>query len=116
MRFNYAGPSLWCSHCHCSMCQRAHGSALVTWVGVPEKSFSVESVEHLGWHKSSDKAERGFCRQCGSSLFFRSEQWPGEMHIVRTNIDGDIDREPTGHVFWDTHVEWLKFEDDLPKG
>ncbi|MEH6586718.1 MAG: GFA family protein [Halioglobus sp.] len=113
--FHYQGSSLWCAHCHCSMCQRAHGAALVTWVGVPEGVFYLGSDKSLTWHASSEQAERGFCNNCGSTLFFRSDRWPGEMHIARANIDGDIDREPAAHVFWDAHVDWLKFEDGLPR-
>lgn len=113
VRFSYTGPSLWCAHCHCSMCQRAHGAPLVTWVGVPENALKMEGDDHLRWYESSRDAQRGFCTNCGSSLFFRSSRWPGEIHVVRPNIDGEIDREPSAHVFWESHAAWFGFEDNL---
>ena len=116
VRFHYRPPSLWCAHCHCTMCQRAHGAAVVTWVGVPEAQFQLDAGETLRWHRSSPEAERGFCSECGSTVFFRSSRWPGEMHIARANLAGEIDRKPSGHVFWDTHVNWLAPGDDLPRG
>lgn len=56
--------------CHCRMCQRWTGSALV------EVSLSAEDVDwhdqtHINRFQSSPWAERGFCRRCGSGLFFR---------------------------------------------
>jgi hypothetical protein len=96
------------------MCQRAHGAAFVTWVGAAESRVTIQD-SRLTWHRSSDKAERGFCSMCGSSLFFRSERWPGEIHVTRASFHGEIDRQPDGHAFYETHVSWFPVTDDLPK-
>lgn len=114
VRFRVEAPTLWCAHCHCTMCQRAHGAAFVTWVGTVAARAIVEGAT-LRWHRSSPEAERGFCASCGSTLFFRSSRWPGELHIVRANFDGAIDREPQAHVFWETHVPWFDVADGLPR-
>jgi hypothetical protein len=71
-----------------------------------------DAIGALRWYASSPGAERGFCAHCGSSLFFRSERWPGELHIALGNLDGDADRAPTAHVFWDTHVGWAAVDPD----
>jgi hypothetical protein len=115
LAFEVTPPTLWCAHCHCTMCQRAHGAAFVTWVGIAEESLHLHAAETLVWYRSSESAERGFCRRCGSTLFFRSRQWPGEIHVVRANFDGAIDREPSGHVFWQSHADWVELGDDLPR-
>jgi hypothetical protein len=113
VRFTITPPSKWCAHCHCTMCRRAHGAAFVTWIGVPEGQFDlVAGRDSVQWYASSADSRRGFCRHCGSSLFFRSERWPGEIHVVRANVPGEIDRAPEGHVNTDTRVAWL----DLPQG
>lgn len=114
VRFRVEAPTLWCAHCHCTMCQRTHGAAFVTWVGTAAERVTIED-SRLTWYRSSDKAQRGFCASCGSSLFFRSERWPGEVHVTRANFHGGIDREPEGHVFFDTHVSWFPISDHLPK-
>jgi len=115
VQFEYDAPSLWCAHCHCSMCQRAHGAPVVTWVGVAEEQFRLSSDNCLKWHKSSADSERGFCSTCGSTLFFRSKRWPGQVHVVRSNIHGPIDVLPAAHVYWESHALWFKFEDTLPR-
>ena len=110
------GPSKWCAHCHCSMCQSAHGAAFVTWVGVPTDKFHLASGEpQLTWYNSSEAAQRGFCRDCGSTLFFRGERWAGEIHVARACIPGPIDKQPAVHVFFDTHVDWMSFDDGLKR-
>lgn len=53
--------------CHCGMCRR--------WASGPLMAVRVESVElqgaeHLRRYRSSEWAERGFCAQCGSNLFY----------------------------------------------
>lgn len=112
--FHYTGPSLWCAHCHCSLCRRAHGAPLVTWVGVNAKRFVLDSADSLRWYASSPDSERGFCGCCGSTLFFRSARWPGEMHIARSNFQAEIDKSPEAHAHWESHVNWLSVGDDLP--
>ncbi len=115
VKFEYAAPSLWCAHCHCTLCQRAHGAPLVTWVGVKEAGVRLSHEGALRWYRSSDDSERGFCATCGSTLFFKSERWPGELHVVRANIAGDIDVAPSAHAYWASHADWFDFEDNLPR-
>jgi len=115
VQFEYDGPSNWCAHCHCTLCQRAHGAPLVTWVGVAEERFRLLHSDTLQWYHSSADSRRGFCRVCGSSLFFQSERWPGEIHLVRANIEGEIDVAPGGHAYWPSHATWFEFEDQLPR-
>ncbi len=115
VKFNINKPTLWCSHCHCGMCQRSHGAGVVTWVGCDNNSVEIDDGKSkLQWFKSSVEAERGFCSNCGSSLFFRSSQWPGELHIARALILSELDREPASHAFYDTHVDWMSLADQLP--
>lgn len=110
-------PSLWLAHCHCSQCQRAHGAAFVTWIGMRAEGCQVhDDTLLLRWYASSAAAERGFCSRCGSSLAFRSTRWPGELHLAVANLTSVPDRMPQAHVFWDTHVDWVALADDgLPR-
>lgn len=116
VRFEVTPPTKWCAHCHCTMCRRAHGTGVVTWFGAHSQSVRLLSgADLLRWYRSSPQARRGFCGHCGSMLFFEGERWPGETHIARASVPGKIDREPAAHVFFDIHVDWLKFNDDLKK-
>lgn len=107
-------PSKWCSHCHCSMCRKAHGAGYVTWVGFDSDKVKLTGGEDtLTWFDSSKGAQRGFCGTCGSSLFFRSERWAGELHISLACMDDPIDRQPQANVFFDKHVDWMPIDKTL---
>jgi hypothetical protein len=54
--------------CHCSMCRR--------WTGGPFFAMETDAVKvadgaPLGVYRSSEWAERCFCKQCGTVLFYR---------------------------------------------
>lgn len=111
-------PSKWVAHCHCTQCQRGSGAAFVTWVGLDAARARIEDPhDRLRWFDSSPGAERGFCTRCGSSPFFRSSRWPGELHVTLANFETPVDRAPQAHVFWDTHVDWVRLDenDGLPR-
>ena len=112
--FHFELPSKWCAHCHCSMCRKAHGAGYVTWVGFKKEKFTLDQgQDQLNWFESSANASRGFCSQCGSSMFFRSERWSGELHVALGCLDDEIDRQPQAHAFHDSHVPWMPFDDAL---
>ena len=66
IRYRVTGGLGRASLCHCRMCQRAAGNVFaplvtargVTWEATPAR------------FASSDIAERGFCRDCGTPLFY----------------------------------------------
>ena len=114
VEFSASLPSNWCAHCHCSMCRKAHGAGYVTWAGFDEDQVTfVKGNKQLTWYESSPGAQRGFCSRCGSTMFFRSERWAGELHIVLACIDGAIDRTPQANVFFDRHVNWMPIDETL---
>jgi hypothetical protein len=118
LRFTVGLPSKWVAHCHCSMCRRAHGAGYVTWLGAEAAQAVIDDrAARLRWYASSAQGERGFCSHCGSTLFFRSSRWPGELHVVVANLDGPPDRKPQVHVSWDDRVDWASIDpaDGLPR-
>ncbi len=88
----------------------------MTWVGVPDPQFRLGCEESaVRRFETSPGVVRSYCARCGSHLFFQSERWPGETHVIRAAFDGEIDREPQVHVYWDEHVTWATLGDRLPK-
>lgn len=54
--------------CHCAMCRRWGGGPLLTTRLVTDPD--IAGLEHVARYASSDWADRGFCRKCGSHLFY----------------------------------------------
>jgi len=114
--FEIVPPTKWCANCHCSMCRRAHGAAFVTWIGVAEERFRiVEGADALIEYRSSEHGRRYFCRHCGSTLLFRGDRWPDEVHVARANVEGEIDRPIQAHAYFDDRAHWCDVSDDLPR-
>ena len=114
IKFVVSSPSKWCAHCHCSMCRKAHGAGYVTWIGFEQQQVEfTNGKEQLVWYPSSPGAHRGFCRKCGSTMFFRSQQWAGELHIAVACLNGELDRQPQANVYFDKHVDWMPIDDSL---
>jgi len=96
------------------MCRKQHGAGYVTWVGVKSNQVEIEDDhDSLSWYESSPGTSRGFCNNCGTSMFFKSERWAGEIHITLAAFDTAIDRKPQAHAFYDTHVDWMPIDETL---
>lgn len=63
--------------CHCTMCRKWGGGPFLAVECVGDVEFKGE--EHIAVFSSSDWAERGFCRECGTHLFYRLKQ---EVHYA----------------------------------
>ena len=55
--------------CHCSQC-RKHSGHVFASTDVPRSAVSIRGGDNVNWFHSSERARRGFCAKCGSSLFW----------------------------------------------
>jgi hypothetical protein len=116
VRFSVRLPTLFCGHCHCSVCRRSHGAGYVTWFAVPRPQLSLEAGDaQLVRFASSEHGARSFCGRCGSSLFCESTRRPDEVDVALASMHGPIDRGPQLHVFFDDRAPWVAVGDDLPR-
>lgn len=60
--------------CHCDMCRRWSGGPMLA-VSTGD-SVSLEGENDVSVYGSSDWAERGFCKHCGTHLFYRLKDEP----------------------------------------
>lgn len=70
VRFQIDGPVRPVIACHCGTCRKTSGhywAATTTY----RDNLHLVADRSLKWFKSSDFAQRGFCGQCGSSLFYQ---------------------------------------------
>ena len=49
--------------CHCGKCRTWGGSAAIT---LSARNPKISGAEHIGRYRSSEWAERCFCKQCGT--------------------------------------------------
>ena len=118
VKFKVTGPVKFVAHDHCSICRKAHGATFVTWCGVKSETEQFQLLsgnDCLTSYQSTKEAERQFCKICGSQMFFRSNNWPGEVHFTRASIDQEMFEKPKAHVYYSDKASWLEYEDELPK-
>jgi len=55
--------------CHCAMCRKTHGH-IGAYTATPKENVRIVEARGLKWYPSSAQARRGFCAECGGTLFF----------------------------------------------
>ena len=115
VRFEVDLPTLFCAHCHCSMCRRSNGAAFVTWFAVPSERLRLHESSTLVRHRSSEHGTRSFCGKCGSPLFCESSRHPERIDVTLASMEGPIDRLPQAHTYYDCRAEWIDDQEQLPK-
>ena len=68
----------------------------------------------LAWYDSSDVARRGFCRHCGSGLFWHRKGAP-RMAITAGSLDQPTGLKVVKHIFVDDKADYLEITDGLPQ-
>ena len=97
--------------CDCRMCQKAFGGFFgplvpaygVTWTrGVPT------------WFRSSDRAERGFCSQCGTPLAYHTDGDDESFELAIGAFDDPIVAAPTKQVNPRDRLSFFEHLHELP--
>lgn len=100
--------------CHCGQCRRWHGGPAL---GVHFEAGVVitAGADMISWYKSSAWAERGFCRTCGSTLFYRLQAKPDDFYAQAGSFDLGDGLAVGEHIFVDEHPGYYAFKDDAPR-
>ena len=98
--------------CHCKMCQRWAGSALLG-LTVPADTIRFEGEENIKRYQSSDWAERAWCGKCGSGLWYQvTAEGPhlGTYHMPIGLLDDTSGLTMTREIFTDVKPDCVTFE------
>ena len=106
--YRATGPIESASHCYCTMCQKQHGAAAGTYANLARAGLSIErGEEFITEYASSSHGRRAFCRHCGSTLFWRSEQSPGRIAVTLGTLDAPFTDPVDIELHTDTKPCWL---------
>ncbi|MCZ0960042.1 GFA family protein [Paracoccus benzoatiresistens] len=95
--------------CHCGQCRRWSGHV---WAGAEATGLTIEGP--VKWFRSSAEAERGFCPECGSSLFWH--QLGATRHDVAPGaVDNPTGLRLAGHIFVADKGDYYDIADGLPQ-
>ena len=115
VRFRLVGEVIDAGGCHCTQCQRWAGPY---WSAVTVRQDELvldQGEESLAWYPSSERAERGFCVICGSSLFWRQIQEDApEVDVSIGALDQPTGLTMTYHVHTAAAGDTYEVPDDAP--
>jgi len=100
--------------CHCGQCRRWAGGAPFMAVRF-ENGVTFEAAGDLVWYRSSDHGERGFCRVCGSSLFWRAPGDGDDVAVSAGALPEGHGLALAEHIWVDDQPGWYAFADDCPR-
>ena len=92
--------------CHCQMCRTWGGGPLLALESVSQ--VDIQGEENVTVYPSSDWAERGFCKRCGTHLFYRLTR--GDHYAIPAGlVDGGQAWTFDTQIFVDTKPPWYTF-------
>lgn len=111
VRYEVRGPLRDVVNCHCGQCRRTHGHFAAQTATAMDDLVLTER-RGLKWFQSSEKARRGFCGECGASLFWQREGGD-TISIAAGTIDQPSGLQTIGHVFVADIGDYYEITDGL---
>ncbi|QQD25062.1 GFA family protein [Venatoribacter cucullus] len=103
-------------NCHCSMCRKLHAAAFRTRASVRRADWKTIKGEALiKFYESSPGEHKGFCSNCGSSIFTKFDNNPDVYGFPLGTLDTDPGVKAERHVFVGSKAPWFDITDDLPQ-
>jgi hypothetical protein len=113
VRYSVTGGLRHVLNCYCERCRRFTGHHLAATAAALDDVSLEDPTEQVTWYPV-DGAEYGFCRTCGSSLFWRATARPTRLSICAGSLD-----PPTGlttvEAWWASQASDYFQRPDLPE-
>jgi hypothetical protein len=104
-------------NCHCSKCRKFHGN-YGAYTSVKVENLKISEQKSLKWYRSpvdeTPNVYRGFCSECGSSLFWHPKDQPS-ISIAAGSLDSPTNLKTIGHIWCSQVSDFYKIGDDLPR-
>ncbi|MBL4733008.1 MAG: GFA family protein [Rhizobiaceae bacterium] len=113
VNYEVNGPLRPITVCHCTQCRKQTGHFYAA-TATDADNLVIRGEENLTWFHASKDAERGFCKTCGSALFWRHS---AEKHIsiLAGSLDGETGLKIEKHIFVADKGDYYEIEDDAPQ-
>ncbi len=98
--------------CHCKRCQRATGAPLYARVMVPLDQVAITGP--VTWYENPGSGlQRGFCSQCGATLF-SARPSANTLGLTLGTLDAPDRHPPSDQIWTEARQHWLTGLADLP--
>ncbi len=108
VRYEVRGPLRDVVVCHCGRCQRTHGHA-AAYAACAAADLTLVRSGPLRWYEADDRA-RGFCADCGASLFWRTAGG-ATISIAAGTLDEPTGLRTVAHIYTDDAADYEVIDD-----
>lgn len=113
VRYRVSGPLRDVIACHCRQCRRMSGHYFAA-TAAAWNDIRINDDGAVAWYQSSATSRRGFCRTCGSSLFFdHGREHP--LGIAAGSLDESGDLRLAVHIYVDEGGKYYEIADGAQK-
>tara|TARA_B100002049_G_scaffold158758_1_gene118681 strand:+ start:202 stop:609 length:408 start_codon:yes stop_codon:yes gene_type:complete len=100
-------------NCHCSQCLKTHGN-FAAYTSCSEDRIDFINKKTLKWYRSSKIAKRGFCSNCGASIFYKL------LKSENISIAAGMFHNPTklkthSNIYTKGRLDYYKLDSRIPK-
>ena len=113
VRFRVDGPLPAPDACHCTWCRKQSGHYWAS-TDIPRTALHVQATDHLAWYQASDKVKRGFCKTCGSFVFWDPIGNP-TVAVAMGAFDTPTQTQLGAHIFVAEKGDYYEILDGLPQ-
>lgn len=99
--------------CHCGMCRRTHGH-VGAYTAADRSDLALVEARGLRWYRSSSFARRGFCGECGGSLFWERDG-SDVISISAGMLDAPTGLATTLQIHVGSAGDYYRVDPDLPQ-
>ena len=92
--------------CHCNQCRKQTGNYWSS-TEVADSDLKFTQDRGLKLYRSSPEAQRGFCGECGSTLFWKKDG-SSTTSITAGTIDGPTGVALEGHIFCESAGDYYE--------
>lgn len=110
VRYEVSGTPTKVTYCHCSKCRRWHGH-IGAYFAVERAGFRLVEQRGLKWHSVNDVVRRGFCGECGASLFW-DEKGDPRFSICAGTMDAPTGLTSKAHIYVGSKGDYYPLVDD----
>jgi hypothetical protein len=117
VRYECHTAPIFSGNCHCSDCQKASGGGYSSSFFLPEAAVTItgDVKYHAVKGGSGNEVSRGFCPNCGSSLFGKPAVLAGLIGIRAGSLDDPSQYQPAMDIFTANAQPWVFLDPNLPK-
>lgn len=113
VRYEVSKPLTGVTYCHCSKCRRWHGH-VGAFTAVDRDGFTLTESRGLKWHQVSPEVRRGFCQECGSTLFFDEAALP-KICFTPGSLDAPTGVREKAHIYVGSKGDYYEIAGELPR-